>query len=155
MKPASRVGLVLAGYLGAVLIAALVVAIHVAFTRDAQAQASSGMYAFGDSLLFVGVSGTLALVPTALALHWLKHQPRFWVGLATLALAVASTGLVAAVTWGAFGVLRILLAPILAPVFLLCAFFTPSRPPRIALLAAAATEILVLAYALVMWFIIG
>lgn len=67
-------GLVIGGYVAACLIAVGVVYIYEWFTQDAAAQASSGMYAFGDLILFVGVLGFLALFPTGLALYFLFRK---------------------------------------------------------------------------------
>jgi hypothetical protein len=168
VKPALKVGLVSAGYVGAFLVASMVVAIRVANTSGPEAQASSGMYAFGDSVLFIAVFGVLALLPTGVALHWLRSFRGFWVVLSILGLCVAITGVVAAAlftlgrnavapstlaTGAAFSVLRILLAPVLVPVFLSAAFFTPYRAPRIALGVATVVELAVLAFSGVVWFV--
>ena len=53
MKPFVKIAVVAGGYLAAFLMASAVVAIHFATTSGPNAQASSGMYAFGDALLFV------------------------------------------------------------------------------------------------------
>jgi hypothetical protein len=126
------------------------------------------MYAFGDAYLFIAVFGVLALVPTGAALYWLWPYHRIWVVLSVLGLVVASTGIAAATvfalgrhavapsllaTWAAFSVLRILLAPVLAPAFLVGALFTPYRPPRVGLLAATVAELAVLAFAVLVWFV--
>jgi hypothetical protein len=165
VKPAVKIGLVAAGYLGAFLIAAAAVAIRVASTSGPEAQASSGMYAFGDAVLFVGVFALLALAPTAAALYWLRPYRTIWIGLASVAVAVASTGAVGAAIFalgrysgpasmlGALSVLRILLACILAPTFLVVALIAPSRGPRVALLAAAAIELAVVMVAAFSWFV--
>jgi hypothetical protein len=167
-KPALRIGLVAAGYIGALLVASAVVAIRVANTSGPEAQAASGMYAFGDAFLFIAVFGMLALFPTGAALYWLRAFRRFWVVVGVLALSVAITGAAAAIlfavgrhadassslgAWAMFSVLRILLAPILLPAWLVGAFFAPCRSPRIALLVAAALELLVVAFAVVVWFV--
>jgi hypothetical protein len=44
------------------------------FTQGSIAQASSGMYAFGDLILFIGVFGVLALIPTGLAAYFLLRK---------------------------------------------------------------------------------
>ena len=117
-------------------------------TSDAVALASSGMYAFGDLVIFVFVFGLAALPPTGAALYFLRPYRRFWITLAALGLAVAVTGVAAAVlfavgrqappsplaTWATFSVLRILLAPLLALTFLVCTVFSPHRFPRLSLI---------------------
>lgn len=167
MRPALRIGLVAAGYVGAFLVASAAVAIRVADTSDADAQASSGMYAFGDFYLFIAVFGLLALVPTGAALYFLRPYRRVWVVLSVLGLSVALTGAAAAslfalgrhavapsplATWAGLSVLRILLAPVLAPAFLVFALLSPHRSPRHTLLAATVVEVAVGAYAGFVWF---
>jgi hypothetical protein len=126
------------------------------------------MYAFGDFYLFIVVLGFLSLVPTGAALYFLRPYRRVWAVLAAVGVCTAVTGVAAAAlyavgrgadapsalaAWAAFSVLRILLAPILAPVFLVVALFAPSRAPRFALLAASAMELAVVAFAGVVWFV--
>jgi hypothetical protein len=70
----TKLGLVIGGYVGACLITSAVVYIWQLSTQDAAAQASAGMYAGGDLLLFIGVFGVLALFPTGLALYFLIRK---------------------------------------------------------------------------------
>ena len=165
MRPLLKIGLIALGYIASVLLAGAVVAIRIAATSGPDAQASSGMYAFGDALLFVTVLGVSALVPTGAALFFLRPYPRFWTVFSALGLAVAITGLVAAVlfavgrtavssplaTWVGLSVLRILVAPLLALVFLAFTVLSPSRSPRLAFLAATAAEAAVSAYGAFVW----
>jgi len=145
-----------------------VVAIRVANTSGPDAQASSGKYAFGDFALFVAVFGLLALAPTGAALYFLRPYRRLWVVLSALALIVALTGVAAVFlyalgrhavapsplsTWAALSVLRILLAAVLAPAFLVFALFSAHRSPRLALLGATVLEVAVGAYAGLGWFL--
>lgn len=167
MKPALKIGLVAAGYVAAFLIASAAVAVRVANTSGPDALASSGMYAFGDSYLFFVVLGLAALVPTGAALYFLRPFRRLWVVLSTLSLGMALTGAAAALLYAmgrgavapsplaslaGFSVLRILLAPILVPVFLIFALFSPHRSPRFALIAATVLEVGVCLYAGCVWF---
>ena len=168
MRPARRILFVVAGYVGAFLAASAAVAIRVANTSGPDAQASSGMYAFGDSYLFIAVFGLLAIVPTGGALYFLRPYRRVWILLSALALCLAITGVAAAAlfalgrhaaapsalaAWADFSVLRILLAPILAPAFLVVALFSPYRRPRFALLTATLMELAVVAFAGFVWFV--
>jgi len=167
MKGSFKVGVVAIGYIVAILIAAAAVAIRVANTSGPDAQASSGMYAFGDALLFVAVFGISALVPTAAALFFLRPYRRFWTLLSAVGLAVAVTGVTAATlfevgrhaapsalaTWDGLSVLRILVAPLLALTFLVCAVVSAQRAPRFALLAATVMEAAVSAYGGFVWFV--
>lgn len=69
-----KISLVFAGYLAACLIASGAVYANQLFTPASAAQASAGMSAFGDFILFVGAFGILALFPTALALYFLFRK---------------------------------------------------------------------------------
>ena len=64
----------ISGYVLACLIAGTTVYIRQLLTQDAASQASSGMYAFGDLLLFIAMFGCLALFPTGLALYLLLKK---------------------------------------------------------------------------------
>ena len=165
MRPLSKIGLVAFGYVASILLASAVVAIRVLMTSGPDAQASSGMYAFGDALLFVTVLGVAGLVPTGLALFFLRPYPRFWTVFAALVVAVAITGVVAAAVfavgrsavsgplaeWTAFSVLRILVAPLLTLAFLAFTVLSPYRVPRLVFLAATAAEAAVSAYGAFVW----
>ena len=70
----AKLGLVTGGYAAACLIASGVVYVWELFTQGPIAQASSGMYAFGDLLLFIGIFGVLALIPTGLAVYFLFRK---------------------------------------------------------------------------------
>jgi len=65
----AKIGIVIVGYIFAVIGAFAAVYINSLFIQDAQA--SSGMSAFGDTLLFMLVCGGLAIVPTLLATYFL------------------------------------------------------------------------------------
>jgi hypothetical protein len=154
MKTFGKVALILGGYVVALVVAGVVVAVWQSRTSGPDAQASAGMYAFGDMLLFVRVSGLLALVPTGFALHLLRPFGRFWTGLAAVSLAVAATGPLAVLLVapgragrlaggpldlaGALGVLRLIPAPGLVVAFAVFAAFAPGRRPRLALFVATA-----------------
>ncbi|MEP6895870.1 MAG: hypothetical protein ABI986_09715 [Chloroflexota bacterium] len=66
------------GYILAYLLAWAAVSIHQLFTQNAAAQASAGVSAFGDLILFIGVLGFLMLFPTGLMVYFLfkKFQRR-------------------------------------------------------------------------------
>jgi hypothetical protein len=95
MKPSLKVAVVAGGYIAALLVAFAAVALDIATTSGPDAQASSGMYAFGDALLFVAVFAACALVPTGAALFFLRPYRHFWTVLSALGLAVAVTGVTA------------------------------------------------------------
>jgi hypothetical protein len=159
---------VAAGYVAAFLIASAVVAVRVAATSGPVAQASSGMYAFGDAILFLGVFGVCALVPTGAVLFFLRRYRRFWTVLSLLGVAIALTAITATALY-AFGrhaaapstlaalagysVLRILISPLLALTFALFALLSPARAPRLAFLAATLMEATASIYAGCVWFV--
>ena len=167
MNPFLKVAVVAGGYIAAFLMASAAVAVRVANTSGPDAQASSGMYAAGDALLFVAVFGVSALVPTGAALFFLRPYRHLWTGLSALGLAVAVTGVTAAIlfavgrhaapsplaTWAGLSVLRILVAPLLALTFVVCTILSPRRSPRFAFLAATVMETAVSAYGGSVWFV--
>jgi hypothetical protein len=166
MKSSLKVGVVAVGYIAASLVASAAVGIRLANTSGPDAQASSGMYAFGDTLLFVAVFGVAALVPTGAALFFLRPYRHFWRVISVFGLGVAFTGLTAATlfaigrhaessplaAWAGLSVLRILIAPLLALTFLVCTVFSPYRFPRVAFLTATGMEAAVSAYGGLVWF---
>src|SRR4051794_9289875 len=93
MKPLIKVGLIVAGYVVAFLIAVAVVAIHVSVTSGPDRDGAAGMYGFGDDLLFLAVFGVAAVPPTGAALFLLRRYRPFWITLAASALCIAATGL--------------------------------------------------------------
>jgi hypothetical protein len=169
MKAFVKFGTVLAGYVVAVLAASAAVAVRIAHTSGPDAQASAGMYAFGDGLLFVAVFGAVALVPTGLALWFLRPVRWFWVVLSMVALAVAVTALPAAAICvlerllalpresflsllAALAVLRTIVSPPFAATFVVAGLVAPAGRSRWVLLAAAAIESAVTVYAVLQWF---
>jgi len=165
MSAIRKIALVGLGYVGAVVIAVAAVAIRLA--SDPAAQASSGMYAFGDALLFIGVFGLSSLVPTAALLLFLRPYRRFWIALSAVVLVVAATAIAATILfaidrhsapasmsgWAILSVLRILVAPLFALSFFVCAVLSPYRSPRFVLLGASALEAAACAYAGFVWFV--
>jgi len=158
-----KAGLVVTGYVAA----CAVVAIYVIATNGPDRQGYSGMYAFGDSLLFLAVFGVAAVPATGAALFFLRPYRSFWLVLSVAALGIAITGLaalfdyVAAQTadarsilhaWSALAVLRILVAPLFALTFLLSGFLAPNRSSRIALLVATVVEATVFISVAFIWF---
>jgi hypothetical protein len=162
-----KIGIVIAGYIFAVAGASAATYIQELSTRGTDAQASQGMFAFGQTMLFLLVFGGLALIPTVLAFYFLRSSVKFWNGFAVLCLAFSILGLIvvfanammnanllhisesSAAVVSLFGVLRAFGAPLLIVGFLVLAMIAPSRRPRIFLLASAGLEILGELYVLV------
>ncbi len=146
----------------AAYVVAFVVAAGVVCLRDLQpqwqatAQASPGMAGFADFNLFVEVFGVAAAAPTALAGYFLRPFRRICAMFAMGCLALAVSGLLAAVAvaWtrslhAELGSLRTLtlaaelrtfLSPILGPSFLVAVPLAPTWRCRWIFLAAAAME---------------
>jgi hypothetical protein len=74
MSTLAKLGLVIGGYVAACLAAYGAVYINDLFMDPTVLQASSGMSAFGDLILFVGVFGVLALIPTGLGVYFLLRK---------------------------------------------------------------------------------
>ena len=153
----AKLGVVLAGYVVAFLVASAAVE---AWARlHPSPDSSGGMQAFGDSLRVLGLFGFLAVIPTALGLYFLRSSERFWRIFSIGCLALAATGPVfalmlgrhhaslwAGLVFGFFGVLRTMGAPLLGFGFLVCAAMAPNRRSRWLLLPAATIEFAVGAY---------
>ncbi len=167
MKSPSKVILVVAGYLGALVVAFVVVGLYIAATNGPDRQAYSGMFAFGDSLLFLGVFALAAIPATAMALFFLRPYPTFWRITSAGALAIAATGVAALAVflvpantsngaffsvWSEFSPLRIFLAPPFAVGFFLFMLFAPTRASRIAFFCASLIETIVFVWVALIWF---
>lgn len=155
MKGLRRVAIVVVGYLAAFAAAWAVVFIYIAATNSADRLASQGMYAFGDTVVFLGAFGLASLPASGAALFFLRDNRLFWIVLSAISLAVAATGIASAIAYvGRFdhsyswlqtlsllSPLRLLTAPLLAMAFLLSGLMAPARAPRVILLVATAAEI--------------
>lgn len=161
-----KTGIVAGGYMAAILIASGVVAIFVKLSGP-ERDASSGMAAFGEMLLFVAVFGVVSIVPTALALFFLRQCRRFWWACSVLALIIGGTSLAAVGlnilvptgmlsgslgVWAMFAFLRIFLSPFLAVSFALSALIAPTTGFRWCLFAAASMEAVSSLYGFFHWF---
>ena len=129
------------GYLLAFIIAAGVVALRVALTGGADREASGGMHAFGDLLLFLFAFGTASLVPTAASLFLMRRSALFWTISVIFALLVAAACLLSVAAWflrlhfpgaiGGYTVWEALAIPVfVASPFLLVSFGIAMRAAR-------------------------
>jgi hypothetical protein len=159
---------VLAGYFAALLAAFAAVYFRQLRTQADSVQASSGMYAFGESLVFLGVFGIAALLPTGLWLCFLRPFQKFWGAFSIASLALALTGPVAGyvmnlastppssghlgVMTGLLALLRMFGAPLLAVAFVISAAIAPTVRSRWTLIGAALIECGVSTPALLYWF---
>src|SRR5215468_6173802 len=163
MRAAVKVGLVAAGYVGAIVIAYVVVVVYVASTSGPDRQTYAAMYDFGDSLLFLAVFVVAALPATAAALFFLRPHRSFWRALCAVVPAVAITALVALIeyvgakgaahnSWSALTALRILASPLFAGAFFLSGLLAPGRAFRLVLFAATLIEMVVCSWVTLTWF---
>lgn len=167
MKSSTKIILVGGGYLAALVVAAVAVGVYAALTAGPAREASGGMYAFGDFILFLGTFTLAAIPATCAALFFLRPFPLFWRVSVAGALAIAATGVVVLIDFlvtqrapansflGASATLspiRVILAPLFAIGVGLCALFAPTRFTRIAFLGAAAMETLVFTWVVFIWF---
>ena len=113
LKKLIKPGVVLFGYIAAFLVACAGFFIRELLAPEDQTQASAGMQAYADINIFFGVFGVLSLVPTTLALCFLRRFAKFWTVFSSVALALAITGPVAAAEiprpqaiWAIFGIFR-------------------------------------------------
>jgi hypothetical protein len=94
MRPATKLGLVIAGYVGALLVASLALK---AWSAAAPAsQGDDGMRAFGESLLFLAVFAVASIPASVAALYFLRPYAMVWRALSVVAIGIATTGLAAA-----------------------------------------------------------
>jgi hypothetical protein len=155
MRPVAKLGIVAAGYAAAFAIARAALARYVAATSGPDRQTYGAMFAFGDDLYFLAVFGAAALPAACATLYFLRPCRRFWSALSIGAAAWATTALAAAASsvaahsagtraflgfWSAAAHLRILAAPVCAPLLLLCGLFAPERSFRLRLFVAASVE---------------
>ena len=167
MKKSVRIGIVITGYILALVGAFVVTYIRELATQGTDAQASPGMFGFGQDILFLLVFGVLALIPTVLAFYFLRSSEKIWNWFAVLCLwfSIMGLGVVIAnalinanggyalssfaAVLSLMGVLGIFGAPILIVGFLILAVIAPSGRSRLLLLASAGFEIVAELYVLV------
>jgi hypothetical protein len=164
----AKAGIVGGSYVAAILLAFCAVSIYINQTRGPDRDASAGMYAFGDALLFVAVFGVVSTIPTGLALVFLRQSWRFWVACSIVALVVASTSFAAVAiivlesqkvalsaslnAWAMFAFPRIFVSPFLAASFGLSALIAPEARFRWYLFSAATIEGVSSIYGFFHWF---
>jgi len=157
-----KLGLVLAGYVAALLLTCAFFLVREWLMPKDASQASAGMQAFADVMLFFAMFGFLSLVPTGLALFFLRRAERLWTVFSFACLAFAVTGPAAAVMIprdatiiGFVGLPRALGAPLFCLAFLISAVIAPRHCPRWPMLVAALIEAGVTAYVCLCLFILG
>jgi hypothetical protein len=149
--------IVIGGYIAAAVIAYAVLSIYIAFTASPDRDQYAAMFAFGDSLLFLGVFVVAALPATGAALYFLRPYRPFWMALSAVAIANAALAIASITTFLlkhgqtnpndvgigiSLAVLRLLVAPAIAPILFACGIFAPARSSRLVLFAATAVEVI-------------
>lgn len=165
-----KIGIVIAGYIFALVGASAALYVRLLFIDKAAAQAASGMYAFGDDMLFLGMFGFLSLIPTLLAFYFLRPLEKLWRWFAAACLVFAVLGILLTLigmvinATGAyqnpigavvsfFGLLHIFGVPLFFVGFVVLTVLAPSGRSRRLMLFAAAAEMFTGLYALVMLFV--
>ena len=92
MNRTTKVAVVLIGYALAVVAGVIAGFAYEAAVNKPGVDTSGGMYAFGSSLQIFGAFGVAALVPTGLALYFIRKSEPAWRVLSRLGLAFAITG---------------------------------------------------------------
>jgi len=149
LAPATKASVVIVGYVAAAAIAVLAVLLRQYFEDPVDAQASSGMYAWGDLMMAVEVFCIVGLVPTTLALFWLRAVPGFWRALVLVAvvvsltgpawLALASAGAPQSI-WALTAPLRVMAMPFGGGFWFVSGVFAPAQRERWMLWGAALIE---------------
>src|SRR5258705_8663252 len=93
MKKSVKIGIVIVGYILALAAAFVTTYIRELATQGTDAQASPGMFGFGQDILFLLVFGVLALIPTVLAFYFVRSSEKFWNWFAVLCLGFSIMGL--------------------------------------------------------------
>jgi hypothetical protein len=144
-----KILLIVLGYGLAFLLATAIVYVNQTyFQNPVDAQAASGMYAFGDMILFLGAFGSLALIPTVAGCLFFKSFKKFWTICSSLGLAFAIFGVVAEVAniilsrtpvfnssspgaiVSVLGILHMFCTPITFALFLIVGFIAPKGKAR-------------------------
>jgi hypothetical protein len=163
-----KILIVCAGYALAVLAGIAAGALYNARVSKLPYDTSGGMYAGGELLQSTAAFLGAALIPTVLALWYLRASGRFWHLVALASLAFAITGLIAVLMPLAvdrssrhplvalidlFSLAQMLGVPLWTAAFALFAFIAPTRPARRLLVAAVGLEMVIGVCAAIHWFL--
>ena len=159
----TRPRIVILGYVAAFVVA---LAAFCVLTMIEDPLTSGVMNDFGNLILCGALFGFLSIIPSGLALYYLRPFPKFWSVLGAVSVAFAITGPLAAVMlrrfdgpgWqgmvGFFSLMRMFGAPVLAAAFVVGAIIAPRWKVRWALLSSSAVECVVAGYAFVCLFVL-
>ncbi len=167
MSRRAQVTLVVGGFVAAVVAGYVAAVLYDARVAKLPYDTSGGMYAGGQLLTSLAAFCAVALVPTLLALWFLRRHERFWNAVAVASVAFAIAGLVAVLTplvvpdtqhiaplfMSLLGIAQLLGAPLWFMAFVLFAILAPSPRTRRKLVMAATIEVVIGVFALVHWFV--
>jgi hypothetical protein len=95
----AKLGVITAAYILAIISSFGIVTVHVMLTSGPDRDASSGMYGFGDFMLFLLAFGAISLLPTAVSLLLMRRSRVFWSICSMAALTIAAVCLISEVAW--------------------------------------------------------
>lgn len=164
-----KLSIVLAGYALAFVASIVAAVLYDRQFTPADNQAMGGMIAGGQMMLSFAVFACLSLVPTGLALWFLRGSRRFWSAFSAAGVAFATAGLAAVLTplvagramattpalvlVGLVGIVQMFGSPLWIGGFVLFAMLAPERDLRRRMLVAAAIEVVIAACGLVHFFV--
>jgi hypothetical protein len=146
-----KLGIVGGGY-GMALLVGLLVAQTGIWMTAGNSHSSGGMAAFGDAILFLGVFGAAAIIPTCAVYYFLRPLRSFWTVYGGGVLLLAASALAALVVfflartnsgpsvWLILAVLRLVAAPPFAILMFLGGIFSPVASSRWMLFVGGALE---------------
>ncbi len=161
-----KIGIVLGGYVAAVLAGILAGWAYDASLSRVPYDTSGGMYAGGQLLASTAAFLVVSLVPTVAGLWFVRHHVGFWNGVAIASIRFAASGLVAVLTSMAWrgapqsvslvvvdllGLSQLLGVPFWFGGFVLFAVIAPTREIRAKLTVAIMIELVIAVCALVHW----
>src|SRR5262245_20398477 len=162
-----KLAVVLAGYVLAFVTSSVLVAIDDRQFSPADNQAMGGMIAGGEMMYGIAVFLLVALVPTALALWFLRRHRKSWSLVTNACLGFAVAGLVAVLAMvatrgaaarvpvlaliGLFSLAQMLGSPLWIATFGLFALLAPACDLRMRMIVAAAIEVVIAGCGLVLF----
>lgn len=170
MSGAKKVTIVLGGYVAAIAAAAAAAWLYNWHTSRLPYDTSGGMYAAGEAMTSVAVFLVVALVPTVLALWYLRGNTQFWnvvgwgsllfagVSLLSVLIVMVYPAVTRSLVLAALNLLalsQLLGVPFWFASFVLFAFLAPDRRSRRLLQGAVAIELVIGVCAALHWFAPG
>ncbi len=168
MSRGAKVALVCTGYLLAFVAGGVASYLYNVRVSKLPYDTSGGMYAGGELLASIAAFLVVALVPTLLALWFLRRNGTFWQSTALASLGFAVVGLLAVLTplvtresprhpvhvlFSLLGLAQLLGMPLWTVAFVLFAVLAPTPRAKRLLVAAVGIELVIGACAAIHWFV--